>query len=265
MFPLSAKTFPTTAPDLATLLSESLQRIFVTNAEPVTIESDSYPTLQSLRISLDDAKLRPNAPRPPSVAGEHSPGLQVTELNLEGARLSLGPAIADLKLTARDVILEQGRDAQNEIVLVLRSAADGQVSIATEKAELEKTIAAVAAIEAGKQGVTIEGVRLMLQERGPRSLSGEVEVKARKLFFSTVIRIAAQLDLDDELNATLSGLACKGDGAIGTLACGVLAPHLQKLDGRSFSLMALPLGDIRLRDVRLAAGEKITVQAEFGA
>ncbi|MEP6822729.1 MAG: hypothetical protein ABI946_10315 [Chthoniobacterales bacterium] len=265
MFPLAAKIFPATAPDLAQLLSESLQRIFITAAEPVTIASDSYPTLQSLRISLDDAELRPSPPRPPVVSGERSPALQVSELRLEGSRLSLGPATADLQLTARDVVLEQGRDAQDEIVLVLRSAADGQVSIATDKSELEKAIAAVATIEAGKQGVTIENVRLILQERGPRSLSGEVQVKAKKLFFSTVIQIAAQLDLDDELNATLSGLACKGDGTIGTLACSVLAPHLQKIDGRTFSLMALPLGDVRLRDVRLAAGDKITVQAEFGA
>ncbi len=265
MFPLSAKTFPATAPELASLLSESLQCIFITNAEPVAIESDSYPSLQSLRISLDDAKLRPSPPRPPVVSGERSPALQVAELRLEGSRLSLGPATADLHLTARDVCLDQGRDAQDQIVLVLRSAADGQVAITTDKAELEKAIAALATREAGKQGVTIEGVRLMLQERNPRSLSAEVEVKARKLFFTTVIRIAAQLDLDHELNATLSGLACKGDGAIGTLACGVLTPHLQKLEGRTFSLMALPLGDIRLRDVRLAAGDRITVQAEFGA
>ncbi len=265
MFPLSAKTFPTTAPALASLLNASLQRIFATKGEPVTIESDAFPTLQRLRISLDDAKLLPSPPRPPSLAGERSPALQVQELKLAGTRLSLGPAVADLNLTAREVMLEQARDSEGDIVLVLKSAADGQVTIATDKAELEKAIAAVATIEAAKQGVTIEGVRLVLQERGPRSLSGEVEVRARKLFFKTVVRVAAQLDLDDNLQARLSGLACKGEGTIGTLACSVLTPHLQKMEGRTFSLMALPLGDVRLRDVRLAAGDKITVQAEFGA
>ncbi len=264
MFPLSATTFPSSAPDLAGLLSESLQRIFITKAEPVTIESDSYPALQSLRITLDGAQLRPVPPRPPAISGDSSPALQVAELALSGSRLSLGPATADLELTARDVRLDQSRDEKNEIVLVLRSAAEGRVSIAADKAEIEKAIAALAAVEAGRQGVTIEGVRLHLHERGPRSLSAEVEVKARKLFFSTVIRIAAQLDLDEELKATLSGLVCNGEGTIGTLACSVLAPHLQKLNGRAFSLMALPLGDIRLRDVRLAAGDRISVQAEFG-
>ncbi|MDQ6655945.1 MAG: hypothetical protein M3Y80_09050, partial [Verrucomicrobiota bacterium] len=67
------------------------------------------------------------------------------------------------------------------------------------------------------------------------------------------------------LNASLSGLTCNGEGAIGSLACGVLQPHLEKVDGRTFPLMALPLGDVRLRDVRLAAGANLSVTAEFGA
>ena len=55
-----------------------------------------------------------------------------------------------------------------------------------------------------------------------------------------------------------------GAGWLGSLACGVLEPHLAKLNGRSFPLMALPLGEVRLRDVRLAASDKLSVTAEFG-
>ena len=79
------------------------------------------------------------------------------------------------------------------------------------------------------------------------------------------MHIAADLDLDQQLNAVISGLTCKGDGAIGALACGVLSPHLQKLNGRSFPLLALPLGEIRLRDVQLSAAGAIRVTAQFGA
>lgn len=265
MFPLHTKTFPADASELARLMNESVQRVFSTAGEPVTIESISYPALESLRIQLDHAQLRPNPPGPPIVSGGKVAALSVNRFSLEGVGLSVGPAIADVHLTARDVRLQQGRDSNQEVVLLLQRAADGSVEIAADKSELEKAIAAVASLEAGKQGVTIEDVRVALRERSPRSLSAEVHVKAKKLFFTTVIRIAANLDLDDNLNATISGLACQGEGAIGTLACGVLAPHLQKLDGRSFSLLALPLGDIRLRDIRLSASDKITLRAEFGA
>jgi len=108
-------------------------------------------------------------------------------------------------------------------------------------------------------------VQLEVQPRGDRSVDAQVQLRARKLFFSTVIRIAAKLDLDEELNATVSGLTCAGDGAIGSMACGFLKPHLDAIDGRMFPLMALPLGEIRLRDVRLSVTDQLTVTAEFGA
>jgi hypothetical protein len=105
----------------------------------------------------------------------------------------------------------------------------------------------------------------MLRSKSSRSLAAEVRLRAKKLFLSASIRITGQLDLDEELNARISGLNCAGDGAIATMACGVLKPHLEKIDGREFPLMSLPLGKIRLRDVQLAVGDKLSVTAQFGS
>jgi hypothetical protein len=90
-------------------------------------------------------------------------------------------------------------------------------------------------------------------------------LRAKKLFLSTSLRITGQLDLDEELNARISGLDCTGDGAIASVACGVLKPHLQKLERREFPLMSLPMGEVRLRDVRIAVGDKLSITADFGA
>jgi hypothetical protein len=49
------------------------------------------------------------------------------------------------------------------------------------------------------------------------------------------------------------------------MACGVLKSHLEKIDGREFPLMSLPLGKIRLRDVQLAVGDRLAVTAQFGS
>ena len=85
------------------------------------------------------------------------------------------------------------------------------------------------------------------------------------MFLGASLRVTGQLDLDDQLNLKVSGLNCTGDGGVSTLACGVLKPHLEKIDGREFPLMSLPLGEIRLRDVRLTVGDKLCVTAEFGS
>jgi hypothetical protein len=246
-------------------MNASLREVFSVERDPVTVSAISLPKVERIAINLDRAQLRPNPPTPPAVQGESTAGLELQSLTMDAADLSLGPVTADLHLTASDVRLDQALDSNAEIVLLLRSAADGAIEISTNKSALEEAIAAVAKLEAGKQGVTVEEATLSIRERGPRSISAEVQIKARKLFFATVVRIGANLDINEELEATVSGLSCNGDGAIGSLACGVLSPHLQKLEGRTFPLMALPLGEIRLRDVRLSAGEKITVRAEFGS
>lgn len=265
MFPLYTETFPTSANELAALLNASIQRLFSGVSAPVTVRAADYPNVAELRVVLDGAQLRANLPPAPRPIGTGAPALTAGELKITGSPLSLGPATADLDLHAHDVRLHQSVDLNGEIVLTIQSAADGEIAVSTNKAELERAIAAVAASAAGTHGVSIDQVQANVTSRGVRSVDAEVRLRARKLFFTTVIRIAAKLDLDEDLNARLSGLACHGEGAVGALACSVLAPHLQKLDGRTIALMALPLGEVRLRDVRLTVGERLTVNAAFGA
>ncbi|HSH38854.1 MAG TPA: hypothetical protein VK993_08715 [Chthoniobacterales bacterium] len=265
MFPLYSKKFPENAVDLAVLLNDSVKRVFANAANPVVIRDKAYPALSEIRITLNGAELRSNPPPPPKVRGNSLDGLRVDDLHIDAAGLLLGPATADLRLGARDVRLNQAKDANGEAMLMLQGAADGVVEITAAAKDIEAAIAALAKSEAGKHGVQIDQVRLTVKPRGERSVDGQVQLRAKKLFFSTVITISAKLDLDHELNASVSGLKCHGEGAIGALGCGFLEPHLNALNGRTFPLMALPLGEVRLRDVRIAATDRITVSAEFGA
>ena len=140
----------------------------------------------------------------------------------------------------------------------------GRIDVSVAKVDLEKLILAVAKREADKQGVAIEDLKLSLTSAGPRAIEGIVQVRARKLFLRGVIRIAARLEVDEKLTAKLSGLTCTGDGAVGAMASNLLRPHLQQLDGRQLNLAALPLGEISLRDIEIAAGEKLEITAQFG-
>ncbi len=265
MFPLHTKDFPATADALEHLLNESLREVLILPRDAVQVQEAHYPALTQIAVTLDRATVRPNPPKPRPSAGKTKPVLEVQQLSIRGEEISTGPAKVSLVLDAREVRLNSGTDENGDVVLGIDGATDGSVELSTTNSELEAAIGEIAKREAGKQGVTIEDVRLSLHETGPRSVQAETTLRARKLFFTAVVRIAGSLSIDDELNATLSGLQCSGEGAIGSMACGFLEPHLRKVEGRSFALMALALGDIRLRDVRLSANDNVTVRAEFGS
>ncbi len=264
MFPLFTQRLPDSAAELERLLGQSLARLFSVNSERLVVRAPKYPAIDELRISLDRAKLRADAPRPPALLARTEPAFTLQMLDIQGANVSIGPAIVDLKLNARDVELAQTRDAHGDLVLVLQTAASGALEISSAISDIEAAVANLAKKEASKHGVTIEQVELRVEPRGSRGLDAELRVRARKLFFATLVQIAAKLDMDEKMTATVSGLRCHGEGTIGSLACGFLSPQLQKFDGRSLSLLALPLGEIRLQDIRIVASDRITVAADFG-
>jgi hypothetical protein len=265
MFPLKTDTLPATAAALEGSLNESLRELFLVKSDPVTIRESSYPHLEELGVCLDGAQLRGQPPSIPSLSSKPMPALEVDSFTIDASGLSIGPAAIDLSLAASTVRLHQARDSEGNVLLLLHNAAKGRIEISASPSDLEALIAEMAKAEAGKHGVTIDSVQLILRSKSSRSLAAEVRLRAKKLFLSASIKITGQLDLDEELNARISGLDCVGDGAIAAVACGVLKPHLQKIDGREFPLMSFPLGEVRLRDVQLAAGERLSVNAEFGS
>jgi hypothetical protein len=265
MFPLNTETFPASAAQLAQDLNGSLRGLFALNRDPVAIHGQSYPHLESLNVSLDGAVLPDQPPPKPSVATAPQPALTIDSFHVAASPLSVGPAFVDFQLDAQGVELHHATDSQGHIVLLLHNAAAGRIEISAAVSGLEALISEVAKSEAGKRGVNIDSVQLSLRSQTPRSLAAEIRLRAKKLFVSAALRITGQLDLDEKLTAKLSGLDCTGGGAIANIACGVLKPHLQKLDGREFPLMSLPLGEVRLREVRIAAGDRLSVTAEFGS
>jgi hypothetical protein len=265
MFPLNTKTFPATAAELERRLNETLRDLFALSHDTVEVRDKSYPHLESLTISLDGAQLRDRPPAMPAVTGPAAPALAIDSFRVKASPLSVGSASFEFKLQAQRVDLHRASARDGSLVLLLHDAADGRVDLSVTVADLEALIAEVARAEAGKHGVNVDDVQLTLRSRGQRSVTVEVRLRARKLFVSASLRITGLLDLDEALNAKVSGLNCSGQGAIASVACGILNPHLKALEGREFSLMSLPLGEVRLRDVRIAVGEKLSVSAEFAS
>jgi hypothetical protein len=266
MLSLDTTDFPSSASDLESQLNRSLERIFSVKADPVILRDASYPHLAEIRVSLDGARLRADPPHLPVVSGKTSSALEINHLTLSASPLFLGPAKVNLSVSVREAQLGQGKDSNARIVLFLESATGGAIEISTAPADLEALIMELARNHASKQGISIDGLQLKLQQESAHSLAAEVRLRVRKLFLSASLRVTGQLALDDQLNLKISGLHCTGDGRMATLACGLLTPFLQKIDGRAFPLVSLPLGGIRLRDVRITVGEdQLCVTAEFGS
>ena len=87
---------------------------------------------------------------------------------------------------------------------------------------------------------------------------------ARKLLLSGVIHIIGRLDIDDALIATVSDLKATGEGAIGSLAAGIVQGKLKPFNGKKIPLMAFSLGDVALRDLKIAVKNNVQVTAQFG-
>ena len=264
MLSLHTAVFPSSAADLQRLLNDVLERVFISKADPVTVRDHSYPRVSEIDISLDGARLRPDPPRPPIAAGEISPALEIDQLSVNALPLLVGPTALNLSISASEVQLGQSKDSNDQIVLSLKNAAEGNIKTSMRQSDLEALITKLARDQASKQGVTIDDVQLRLRQESAHSLAVEVRLRARKLFLAASLRVTGQLDLDDQLNLKISGLNCTGDGGIAAMACGILKPYLEKFDGREFPLLSLSLGSVRLRDIRLAVDDDLTVTAEFG-
>jgi len=265
MFPLQRKIFPATAPDLREVLEQSLRRLVRPAAEMVTVVDRQYPRLTSIQVSLDGANVNEPLPqRPVPPVGNVEPGLEVENFAIIGRPIVLQGAKVEFACTARELRIGQGHDAEGNLLLLLQDAAEGGVEVALALPDLEALALAGAKAAAARQGVTVERVQIDLQGRGERALDVVVQVEAKKLFLSAGVRIGGSITIDEQLVARLSGWECTGEGTLGSLACGFIIPHLAQLNGREFSLMALPLGEVKLRDVRVTAGRELRMTAQFG-
>ena len=232
----------------------------------VAIEERNYPELAAIRVSLDEATATDSPPPRLTIpVGRIEPALQVEFFEISGRPVRVQQAAIDLWCVAEKVEIGQGRDADGNLLLVLQNAAHGRVEISVPLADLQTLVRAAATAAAARQGVILEDLQLRVRSQTQRSLDLEVQARARKLFLSTGLRLRGRVEIDDQLDAHVSGLDCVGEGTLGTLACGVLGPYLERFNEGRFSLLALPLGELKLHDIRIALDQKLHLTAQFGS
>jgi hypothetical protein len=264
VFLLCRSDLPEQPAKLAKALEEGL-RVFISRTQPmVTVRGDNVRALDEISVDLSGARVDfLRRPARPELAGT-KPAVSAAELSVVASPLSVFGSEVMFQLQASKVELDQVTQPDNKLLLVVRRAAAGNVRLEAARAALEQLILRAAAKLAQKQGVTIESVKLELEQSEPRVLEAKVIVAARKLLFRPVLNLSGRIAISDDLIATVSNLNCSGDGPIATLACAAITPQFRRIEQRPFPISALPLGEVQLRDVALDfVNDRITIAANF--
>ena len=268
MFYLGGSNFPATREQLVAAVTAGLRDLLSLppGREAVKMEGGNYPVFERVIVELtaarSDADRLPPEPRP---TGQRKPGVFAARLEVQGHPLYVHNAAVDLSLTASDAQFEYDRDATGKPLLMLTKARDGRVTVRIKKQDLDTLILAAARQNAAEHGVQIMDTQTTLTQFDTRSLIVDVRLKAKKLFLSANLKLHGKLTVDDALNAKVYDLSCTGEGMLGELASGIIRPHIQKVNGQTFPLTALSLGEVRLHDLTMQVGDAVIVTAVFGS
>jgi hypothetical protein len=267
VFPLAGKDFPETADELAAAIRDALARVLTLPKKDGAVTAEGkFPSIKRLKVNLNNAEVSATEPPPkPQPTGKRQKGIEVDQLEVSGKPISYEKNKLELELKASGVTLDFARDKKGQPLLVLADAKTGTVRAMMAKSDIEALARTAAEMAARGQGIKIEGLDLTLTGEGKRSLAAEVRVRAKKLMVSGVVRITGRVDIDDELNATVSKLDAEGEGMIGSMASGLVKSKLKPYEGRTFPLMTFSLGDVTLRDLAIDVKNNVQVTAEFGS
>jgi len=264
MIALHCTQFLSSKDELAQAIDRALRRLAQKSEPLVNVRSRVFPYLDEIAINFDRAQFDSRPPAPPVVVGETKLACEAAIVTLSARNVSVRGVPLDLHMEARDVVFHQGRDGNSEVVLIAHKVRDGQIVVSAAQPDLENAIVEIGGREASPHGIVIEQVRLTMRARGARSIAADIGIRARKFLLRAKIDISVQLDIDGDFVAEISKLKCKSHGAIGSLACSALEPYLRQLEGRTLSLKSLPLGEIQLRDIRIAVADTVELTVDFG-
>lgn len=261
MLPLAAQKFPASPDDLAAALQRGFAGRGVT-VRSVRAEGVTLGALTALRIDLTGASFTRDF-RVSTAPAEEPAAVRAGRVEIAGEPLEFEGTPLRLRVEAADAELRSA-GAPGDGALVLAGAGGGSLFLAVGQSALEAVLHRLAKKAAAKQGLEIKQTKLELTPRGPRALSFRCTVTAKVFVMTADLSLDGNLDVDEQLTARLSGLVLGGDAMITKLAAGFAKPHLDKLEGRSFSLLTPALGGLQLRDVEISTGDGLEIRAKFG-
>lgn len=269
VLPLARPEVPATGGQLARSIVDAWRATTLKFPDPskvVTIVGGRYPAVDSLRVDLSNSQLVETGKRRPPIADPKptSQGLLVRHFALVAEPARAKGAVMNMQLTGDDVRFELQRDKENNPLLMMTDARSGTVHFDAAIADLEKTMLASAKETSGSRGIFVRSVQLKLTSRGPRSLDADLHLSTLVGFVPAGLRFTARVDVDNAMNCRIHHLDVEGDEIFGPLISLLIRPGLAKYEGKTKPLIGFPNEALRLKDVRIKAGERVTLDAVFG-
>jgi hypothetical protein len=266
MFLLPRNQIPQTPEDLAQAIEDGM-RIFASRPQRmVAVCGSDTSALDSIAIDLSGATIDHHHRPPPLDRAGGSPAMLARHIYIAGEPIKLLGSDFSFQFEASNAEVYQKLQHDGKLLLILHRAQDGNVRFEISRAAVETMIMSAASKLAEKQGVVVDNAQLELTQHGPRAVDGKLTVSAHKFIFHPVLTLAGTLAVSEEFIATISNLNCHGEGPVASLACAAINPAFSRIEQRTFSLSALPLGEIQLRDLALdAAHDTLVVRARFGS
>ena len=266
MFLLPRNEIPESPEALAQAIEEGLRTFVSRPNKMVVVRGGEASALDSIALDLTGATINHHHRPPPLDSSEAIPAMVVRHIYISGEPISILKGGFSFQFEASNVELYQKVQPERKLLLIMHRAQDGNIRFGISRVEAERMIMEGASKLAEKQGVVVDNAQLELTPRGPRALDGKLTVSAHKLIFHPVLSLAGTFAVSEDLVATVSNLKCQGEGPIAALACAAITPSFSKIERRAFPLSALPLGEMKLRDLAIdAANEQVVVRARFGS
>ncbi len=269
IFPLSPGKLPTSRQELNDSMVTAWQKA-ITLPDPsriVQINGGRYPAVDSLRIDLSDGKMETSkGKKADKVRPDNKPKsrLGVGRFDFVCQPLLCEEAKLNVNLSAERVRLDLEHDKQGHPILLLADAQTGTLHFDATSDDLERVVLAMAREAAGPYGVDIVSDSIRIEAKTPRSVSLTLHVKTRVALIPAGMTFKAHVDIDDAMNAKLTGLKIDGDEALGPLIVGLLRPGLAKYEGKSRPLISFPSHEMQLHDVAVTIDDSVHLTAAFG-
>jgi hypothetical protein len=266
--PIAEAQLPQTSGELSSSIYTTWRKsVKLSESTPlVTIVGGRYPAVDAMQVNLTGGSVIPGG-KAAANFGDPTPGapaLSVGHFSLLAEPLISRNGQMDVQVTASDVRFEVQRTKEGRPFLVMADASQGTLHFDTSVEDMRKVVLAMAKETASKSLVTIRAIDLKFTSRGDRALDLDMHVSTLFGFVPAGLRFTCRVDVDDEMNATISNLEVEGDEIFGPLITTFIRPSLAKYDGKTRPLVGFPNKNLKLKDVRISAGDRMTLDAIFG-